>query len=355
MADPTLSALAAYSGQYEKKLMTRFLNGFDVNNPALELYPTVKNKLNLTQIVVNKGAKPYTGKHVAKDDIVYTPRILTVEDCQRDLTIDPKQYRPTFMAEMRGRGENANNMTIPFAQYVNEAIIKELNAEINNETLYHGVGKAAFTAFNGASTYSPGARITFTQDSELRYFKCVTATLAGESPSTHPAKWVWAGAEALTKGFGGIIADEITGGALNPVVTGTVTSSNAYASFIAMFRALPLAVRNQECVILCSYTDFDLLLDDYEDKVKKNFEESNGITYLAKTDRKCIIAPWSAMSGSRRLIATAKKNFVVGTDEFSDMNTIKTKEEMYHLDMGMTWVMGMQIRDLGAMRVSNQA
>lgn len=355
MADPTLSALAAYSGQYEKKLMTRFLNGFDVNNPALELYPTVKNKLNLTQIVVNKGAKPYTGKHVAKDDIVYTPRILTVEDCQRDLTVDPKQYRPTFMAEMRGRGENANNMTIPFAQYVNEAIIKELNAELNNETLYHGVGKSGFSAYSAGATYSAGEKITYTQGGEVRYFECVSATTAGQNPDTHPAKWVWAGAKALTKGFGAIIADEITGGKLTPVTTGAVNNTNAYAKFIQMYRALPLAVRSQGAIILCSYTDYDHLLDDYEDKIKKNFEESNGITYLAKTDRKCIIAPWSAMSGSRRLIATAPKNLVVGTDEFSDMNTIKTKEEMYTLDMGISWVMGMQIRDLGAMAVSDQA
>jgi hypothetical protein len=353
--DPDVTALGSYSGAYEKKLMKRFLNKLAVENEAVAAYPGIKNKTTMTKIVVRKGAKPYTGIHKAKSDIVYTPRVIEVLDCQRDLTIEPKKYRNTYMGEMRGRGENSKNMVIPFAQFVNETVIDELAAEINNEAIYHGVGKAGFTAYAALTVYNPGDKIIYTQDGEVRYFECVTLTVAGQNPDTHPAKWMWAGAKALFVGFGKLLADEITAGTVVPVVTGATTSSNAYANFTAVWRDLPDEIKNSGGVILCSYNNYELLLDDYENKIKKNFEEVDGIVYLAKTNRKCVIVPWTAMSGSNRLIATAPKNFIVGTDDLSDMNTIKTIEAMYHLDMGITWVMGTQIRDVEAIAVNDQA
>lgn len=353
--DPDLSLLAAYAGKFENALMHSYYNALSVDHPIVELYPGVKNKVTLTKIVVGKGAKPYTGVHKAKLDLTYKPRVLEVQDCQRDLSIEPKKYRNSFMAEMRGKGENAANKTIPFAQYVNEAILLELAAEINNETLYHGVGVAGFAAYAALTVYNPGDKITYTQDGELRYFECVTLTVAGQNPDTHAAKWMWAGAKALAIGFGKIIADEIVLGTLVPVATGVSDANNAYANFIKVWRGLDEEVRGIGGVIACSYTDYEYLLDDYENKIKKNFEEVDGIIYLAKTDRKCIIAPWTAMSGSRRLIASARKNFIVGTDELNDINAINVDPQMYHLDMGITWVMGMQIRDLEAMSINDQA
>lgn len=46
------------------------------------------------------------------------------------------------------------------------------------------------SAYSAEATYAVGDQILFTDsDSVMNFWKCVTATSAGESPDTHPAKW----------------------------------------------------------------------------------------------------------------------------------------------------------------------
>lgn len=351
--DPNIAAIAGYAGKYEKKLLAKLINELDLLAEGITVVPGVKSKLTMTKLVIGKGAKPYTGVHKAKSDISYTPRVLEVQDCQRDLTIEPKKYRTTYLEEQRGKGENSKNMNIPFAKFTNEQIVKELAAEINDNTIWDGVGKAGFVAFDGGTAYAVGDLVTFSQEGEVRYFECVEITLPGESPDTHEDKWEWAGAKALCVGFSKILTDEAAAGEVQVVVTGAVTPTNAYAKFSQMFRELPVAVRKAGVIIHCSWTDYFHLADDFEDKVTKNIEVIDGVTYLAKTNKKCLIKPVSWIT-TRRLIATVPGNLKMGTDEENDMNTIKTIENMYTLDMGITWVMGFQVQDLEAMAISDQ-
>lgn len=357
--NPDLSLLAAYPGEYQQTLISEIYNSLRFEQEGITVIPGVKNKLNLHKFLVKKGAKPYTGKFVSKDgDLSFEPRVLEVEKAQRDLSIEPSKYIPTYMAKMRGRGENANNMTIPFEQFTYEAVLKELGTEINLETVFHGVGKAGFAAYNAATAYAVGDLITYTQDGELRYFRCVEATAAGENPDTDEAKWEWAGARAIAKGFGKIITEEIAAGNLTPVATGPITAVNAYASFTKMYRAQPEPVKmglHGPVFLYTSVDNHELLMDNYEADVKKNFEEVNGITYLAKTDRRAIIKPVSWLNGSGRIISTLDGNLTAGTDELSDINVIKAKEEMYHVDLGITFMLGFQIADLAVLKVNDQA
>lgn len=354
--NPDITAIADYGGDFQQALFRRFYDEFSSSVSGIKVYPGVKNKLTLTKIVIGKGAKPYSGNFVSRStDISYEPRVLEVKDCQRDLQIEPKKYRPTWQAQRRGSGENAKNKTIPFAQFVWESVIVGLKDEVLHETIWHGVGTTGFVAFDAGDTYAVGDLITFTQDNELRYFRCIATTTAGQSPDTHAAKWEWAGARALCVGFGKLISDAITAGDLVTTVTGAVSSSNAYDKFTLMWRALPDAIRLAGGVILCSMDDYDALTDDYENKVSKNFETIDGITYLAKTNRKCVIMPCAWMAGTRRLIATAPDNLIMGTDDLNDMNVIETEPHIYTINAGITWVMGFQIRDFEAMAVSDQS
>lgn len=359
MANPDLSLLATYPGEYQQSLMTQLYNSLRLEQEGITVIPNVKYKLNMHKLLTKNGLKPYTGKFVSKDgDISYEPRVLEVEKAQRDIEIEPSKYLPTFMAFMRGRGENSSNMSIPFEQFTWEKVLEQLGTELNLTTVYNGVGKAGFTAYNAGSTYSVGALITYTQGGEVRYFRAVASTTAGQNPDTNPEKWEWAGGRAIAKGFGKIIADEITATKLTPVATGAVNGTNAYSKFIQMYRALPEPVKMGlvgQAVIYCSMTDYEFLLDDYENQISKNFEVVDGITYLAKTDRKCQVKPVSWLSGSRRLIATVTGNLVAGTDELGDMNSIKTIEEMYTVQAGITFVLGFQIQDLEVLKVSDQA
>ena len=357
--DPNIVNLAAYPGDYHQKLISQLYNSLRLEQEGIMLIPAVKNSLIMHKFLTADGVKPYTGKFIPKDNLSFIPRTLTVEKAQYDLEIEPEKFRTTFMAKMRGRGENAKNETIPFADFMWSAVLNGIGTEVNLGTVYFGQGKAAFAAYNAGTAYSVGDLIAYTQGGEVRYFRCVTATTAGQTPDTHSTKWVWAGARALTVGFGKIIANEITAGNLTPVATGAVTSSNAYDKFIQMYRSLPEAIKlgvgDVKAVIYCSMTDYEALTDDYENKISKNFETIDGVTYLAKTDRRCIVKPVSWLSTSRRLIATVLDNLVAGTDEISDMNQIKTVPAMYTIQAGITFVIGFQIQDLEVMRVSDQA
>lgn len=356
--NPDLSLLAAYPGEYQQALISELYNALRLEQEGIRVIPGVKNKLNTHKFLVEDGVKPYTGKFVSKDDLQFVPRVLEVSKAQRDLSIEPSKYIPTYMAAMRGRGENSSNMTIPFEQFTWDAVMKRVATEVNLQTVFHGVGADAFVAFDAGDTYAVGDFVTFTQGGEVRYFECVSATAAGQSPDTHAAKWKWAGAKAISKGFGKIIKDEITAANLTPIATGAVTSTNAYAKFVQLYRSLPEPIKlglEGQALIYCSMTDYEYLVDSYETDVKKNFEESNGVSFLPKTDRKCAIKPVSWLNNSRRLIATVEGNLWAGTDELSDMNSIKTIEQMYHVDAGITFMLGFQISDLDVIRVNDQA
>lgn len=357
--NPDLSLLAAYPGEYRLELIKKLYNALALESEGISVVPNVKSAMPLHKLVVKKGAKPYTGTFKSKGgDIAFEPRVLSVDKAQRDLSVEPSKYLQTFMEKLRGAGENTNNMTIPFAQHMWEGVLEELATEINLETVFHGVGKAGFAAYGAGTAYAVGDLMKYTQDGELRYFRCIVATTAGQNPDTHPAKWDWAGARAITTGFGKIITDEITATTITPVATGAITSSNAYAKFTQLFRSHLEPVKmgkHGQVTTLCSVTDYESLTDDYEDKIKKNFEEVDGVIYLAKTNRVNRIQPVSWLSGSRRLISTLKGNLLAGTDQLNDMNVIKTIEQMYSIDAAVSFMLGFEIQDLDALRVNDQA
>jgi hypothetical protein len=354
-----LSLLAAYPGEYRQALIRKLYNALNLQAEGILVIPNLKSDLLLHKLVVGKGLKPYTGQFKSKaGDVSFVPRTLSVKKAQRDLSVEPSKYIGTFMQGQRGAGENANNMTIPFAQYMWESVLEETATELNLETVYHGVGTAGFATYAALTAYSVGALIKYTQDSEVRYFRCITATSAGQNPDTHPAKWEWAGGRAVVKGYGKIIADEITAGNLTAVSTGAITSTDAYDQFTDVYRSHLETVRmgkHGKVITLCGMNAHDALNDDYENKISKNFETVDGVTYLAKTNRNNIIMPVSWLSGSGRLISTVANNLVAGTDQLNDMNVIKVIENMYNLDAGLSFMLGFEIQDLDALRVNDQA
>jgi hypothetical protein len=354
-----ISLLAAYAGTYQQALFTQLYNSFDAVTDLM-FWPGVKNTEKMTRLNVKKGAKPYTGNFKPKTgDLQYTGLDLVVQPWQRDLVIKPSDYRNSFMGANRGRGENPNNKNIPFDTFVWDTVIKALAAGINDNSVYFGVGTDAFAAYAAGTVYNPGDKIKFTEsDGEVGYYKCITLTVAGQSPLTHPAKWEDWNNQALFVGFGKIIASLVTLGGvdgLTPIVTGAIDAADdAYQIQKDLWRSLPVVAQRQGGVIFQSYQDYYFLTDSYEKGVSKYTEQIDGVTFLANTNRKCIIKPATWMTGSRRLIATLNDNMILATDELSDLNTIATEEHVYTLDAAMSGVMGVQIKDPRNMRVSDQ-
>lgn len=360
-SNPDLSALAAYGGDYKQELFGKLYRGLTAAKD-LTLVEDVKNKVNLTGIEIGNGVKPGTGVFKPKDgDVKFTPRVLEVEEFQRDIQIFPKKYRTSFMAAMRGRGENAKNKKIPFAEYMWQQIMLQMASQINKRTIYFGVGKAGFGVFDAGAAYQVGDRIQFAHaDGEIEYWQAVAATTAGQTPATHPAKWIKRNADAICEGFEPKIKGGINSGEINPVTTGVINSaSGAYAHFKKIWRAQDEEIRDDETKwvpTFCSYTDYDFLTDDVEDKVGKYTEtdKDTGIKYLRGTERRNPIIPVLWLSGSRRLINAPADEMLIGTDLKSDLNNINTIEQMYYIDAGITGVLGTQIRDLSKIRVSDQ-
>jgi hypothetical protein len=354
-----LSLLEAFPGHYNEELFTALYNSFDAIND-FTFWPGLKNTEKLTKFSVNSGAKPHTGIFApATGDLQYTGQDITVQPWQRDIKIVPSLFRQSFMAYNRGKGEGADNLRVPFEEFVWRTIFGNLAAGINNKSIYFGVGAAAFAAYNPATAYAVGNKIAFTKaNEEVSYYYCKVITTAGQTPETHPAKWENWDLQAIMVGYGAILAAGITAGKLNPFVTGVIDASdNAYQIQKDLFRQLTEPVQDSKelITIFQSRTDYWLLTDAFEDRVSKYTEkDASGITYLAGTDRKCIVKPVTSMAGSRRLIATRKSNMIIGTDELSDFNTVNVVKGVYHLDAGISGVIGVGIKDLSEMIVSDQ-
>lgn len=354
-----LSAIANYAGKYEKRLFATLFNSMDVLKD-ITLIPNLKSKLQMTKLKVTDGPRPYTGDYNAKSgDLQFLPHALEVDRWQRDVNIHPDDFRGTFLEEYMGSGSNPNNKKIPFAQYVWKKVIGRLAADINDRVAFHGLKKSTFAAYNSANTYVSGDRVYATVNNQVRYFIANQAVAAGESPSTTPAKWDDKTVEAITPGFKQLISDAITASSISEVAIGTIDNSTvfAYAAFTALWRSLPEAYRKNGATIYCSFTDAELLMDDLEDKVAKftRMDVSGEIFYLPKTYRKAIIKPCTWMNNSRRIIVTPKANLLAGTDKQSDLNTISTIEQHYHIEASMSGLLGFQVRDWDAMVINDQA
>lgn len=351
---PDISALSAYAGTNEKKLFSTLVNAMDFAND-ITVYKNVKTKVRMTKLRAGNGARPYSDTfEPTGNDLVYTNRYLEVQAGKRDLQVFPSKYRETFMSEMLTPGNDVKE--IPFAQYVMEQIMKENAAEINDEMVYFGFDKTTAVVFDAGATYTANTDyVTFSNGTTTDYYLCVSNTTAGQTPLTHAAKWQNVNARAIAVGFKKRIADAVTASEVSVETTGSIGASTALAQFRAVYRKLSAPYRKAGVNIYCSLDNADLLQDDIEDKIGKYTEKESGLLYLPGTNQKCKIIPATWMGTSGRLIATPKENLLFGTDLLSDLNKIRTDEHLRHLDLGMDFLAGTQIRDFGAMVVNDQA
>lgn len=345
-ASPDISALAAYSGKYAKQLYRRLVTGMKVFNDITPMF-NVKHQVNLHKLTVNGGPMPYTGvEEYNSDDIQLSGQVITVEDWQRDISIEPKKYRTTYLGEERGRGEGANNMRIPFAQFTLETVADENASAINNQTVWNGIGKAGFTAFDPAATYSVGAYVAFNTGVKVHYFRVVTATAAGESPATHPAKFTNVNALAICLGLGTKIRTLRTNNELAHVEPTGSLATDAYAKFKAVYRGVPEVIRaNRKCYMYSSLSSFEALLDNFEGDISKYTDKDLKLVTLPTSNGNCILKPVSWMSGSDQLVCTPKENLIAATDLTSDLNSWRAIPKMYTVALGLTGVLGFGVQD----------
>lgn len=365
MAVSPVISMNAYSGKYKKDIFSTLYNDMEVWG---DITPNtgIKSKLTFTKLDVNDGVRPYVGQEqITGDELTYTGTELAVELGQRDLQIEIKKYYNSHLEEelAKSEGSGAKQKTLPFAVKTINTVLGRLRSELNDKTAYFGFRKADATAYSAGATYAVNDYITFNNGQTTDYYKCLDATTAGQSPTTHPAKWQMVNAEAICPGFGWHLQQLINAGKLTPTNIGTIDNSavHAYDAHKELFRSHDVPYKNAGVIHYCSYTDFELLLDSIEDKVAKYTEKDSvwvndrGI-YLPQTNRKCLVLPCSWMGDSRRIISTPKANMHGGTDRTHDMNEIKTRDkDNYNIVSSVTFTLGFAIQDPAAVRINEKA
>lgn len=358
-ANPDVSALSTYAGQYEKQLYSTLINGMDfMNRKHFDVMLNVKSKVKLTKLKVTANVRPYSSTEHMQGTSVYTGRDLETRRGKSEMSIEVLKYRDTWMNEVL-KGE-INPTEIPFAQYFWNQYMLEIGTEINNRTIYFGFDTADAVAFDAGDTYAAGDYITYTPaGGVLHYYKCLATTTAGQDPEDTPAKWQIYDAEAFFPGFKSYIDAAITAGSLTEISSGVVNSgATALAAMKEVYRSLPAPYKNVVTEMYVSSTDFEYLMDGISDKYLQyagKVEGATGILYLPDTDMKCKVINATWLNGSRRIIATPYSNLLFGTNvlaDFSKFNIVQSS--LWTIKIGVVFEGGVQIRDLAAMAIGDQ-
>lgn len=365
-----VSAITAYADEHKRDLIATLINGLDIAQD-ITVVPNVKNKVKLPKLSVGNGLRPYSSTTEFKPgQLKFTDRELVTETGKRELLIDWRDFKNTYLAWRTSPGAKAsktfNDMT--FSRFVWEQVIKNLQREINDETAYFGFDKGDAVAYSGAATYDPGDIITYTQNGVLEYFINLATTTAGQSPDSNPEKWLYATARAVAPGLKTYVDQLIASTELNEVAIGAITDgSTALAGFKELYRSHTPAYKRSGIVINASYTDCEFLLDGLEDKITKytmtdvSGMVKMGLIPIPGTNGKGYAKPATWLGESRRMIAqpimpntTMGLGLVLGTDLLSDLNDIKTKENLWTIEAGIAAQIGFQIPDPEAVRINDQ-
>lgn len=375
LSDADLTAITNFSATNQKALIASLINGLDVAQDVM-VHPNVKNKIPMPKLKVGNGFRPYSVSEDYKvKNLKYTDRFLEVKVGKRELLIDPEDYRGTYLIHATSPGSSAAQKQIPFAQFMWQEVIKAVQREVNDETAYKGFDASTAVAFDAEDTYTAGDIVTFTTatnnpNSVVDFWLCLDTTQAGESPDTDPELWQNVTARAVAPGFESYILDAITASEISPVATGAIdaTEGKAITAFKKLFRAWSAPYRNHGIIISCSYTDYDLLLDDLGEKYKavKDDASQNGYLILPETNRKCIVKPATWLGSSRRLISgpvfwdgtnPKQMNLFMATDLLSDLNSINvlTQSKLWAIIAGIKAAIGFNFQDPEAIKVGDQA
>jgi len=355
-------AMNNYAGKHENQLFRSLRNGMEVW-ADVDTNTMVKSKMNMTKLTIGKGVRPYSGLERGDNEaITLTGQVLDVELFQRDFDVEIKKFHATWQEQnlRAAEGSGANQRTIPFAEFIMNAVIEELGSELNDNTAYGGLGAAAFTQWNAGTAYTAGDAV-YVDGANGRDYYVASGSSTNSAPASNPNDWDDANALAICKGFGAHIADGISASKLTPVNTGALSSTTAYAGHTEIFRAHTDAYRKNGVIHYCSYDQFYMLLDDIEEKVGKYTEKDGAWVngrglYLPKTNNKCLILPCSWMASTDRIVSTPKLNLIAGTDRTSDAQEIKTRDKSnYVTTSSITGTLGFTVRDFEAMRVNDQA
>jgi hypothetical protein len=348
-----IEEIKRYIEIYDRKLINQMLNGLDVAKD-LPVLRDVREPRTLKKMTVDAGSRRLnTDIDKAKGSRKWTDRKLTPQGAMKIINIVPEDVRESFMSTML----DPNAKELPFAQWVWEQEFAKIAQEIN-DNFYYSFNPGTIAQWSASATYAIDALVYF----ENVVYKATAATLAAESPATHPTKWVDVDNQVICDGPDFIIEDELDKG--NLVVSGTggvFDEDSAYDAVLDIWNTIPEAHKNRRMVLPCSYD----VQNDIALAQNKKFGTGQGIggvdieqgkPFIMKgTGGRLTIVPQTWMLDSRRLMITLPGNLVLGMNQTGDASKVgKIVDTLHGYDAIVKWMIGCQFRDLEVLYVNDQ-
>jgi hypothetical protein len=358
---PDLSLIAGYAGDHKGDLFKKMVLGMEAGQ-HLTILPNVKDQTPLINLRTTKGLRPYTPTPLYESELQYAKRTLTTGLGKKEFLLDPQAYRNSYLSKYMGASANDNR--IPFEQFTNEVIVDEFGDEINTDVIYFGRDKSRFTVLDPAIINAAGA-LRFVDTNGVRdYYIVITTTTAGDNPTNAAAKFRKINGRAVADGLEVHILEAIAGGKA-AVTVGEITNVEdevfAVPAIQKVYRALDPGYRKVLNYAFMSYDTFDKLNDDLEEKQKYTVTDpsTNQVMemalYVPGTNRRLIAVACGWMGDSERIIVTQKENVIIGCDLLSDANQINTNENLWTIEMGLLFNVGVNFALMDAVAYNDRA
>lgn len=138
----------------------------------------------------------------------------------------------------------------------------------------------------------------------------------------------------LFNGFDTITTTEITATTISVAlknlhaITGPISSSNAVDILKAMYRAASDELKAEKTKMFIPFATYDAYVDDYQTTVgaipyNKEFDK----TFLEGSNNMCELVPIVGKKSSSLIHLTPRSNMLIGTDQMSDMESVRVKED----------------------------
>lgn len=367
MALNNISAINNYVGMYYRAIIGSIYDKITLADDAY-VYNDLTARRQLWRYDANDGMRPVDTnvEDTAREQGAFSIRYIEPRVWMKILKVIPEELRKTFLSEQLAAA--AKDYPGGFAQYFWEEQGKRAAREINQNS-YFGIDPESVAAWGSGSTYTVGQYVKFTKTATEgeEYWRCVTNTSAAESPTTHPAKWTNANNKCLAKGWGTLIAEEITATTIAPITLGSLTNANAFDKIDDEFyRSIPEEVRDNvdKITILMSGATFEKrrqhILTKFPNSAEIQVKEGNVSGKIWGSDGRDEVKKVSWLRGSNRIIANiqvdGKKNLVMGVDRLPDPTSIDEMIRVLHgYKTVMKGILAYQIADPSKLYVNEAA
>lgn len=353
-----IAAIAKWAGLYSKQFLGQMLNGLDIyQDLAVDRMVSRHGKL-LPKFTAQGGLRPLNTNIESNGaaERSWSGRKLFVYDAMKIFTIVPEDLIPSFQSDMLAPGAKE----IPFAQWVWMKEMEKLASEINDNFYFADYAGDATAYDSGtAYTYSAGTPTYKTFGDLSDIYKLLSTTTAGQSPATHPAKWLKVNASAIATGPGTIIAKEIAASTLSVVsaASGAITSSNYLDKEEAMFKSMTVAHRNKGGLVRLSPDLYKKRLDHMKTAYPMELgkDSGDGKMYVWGSGKKWEVRECSWMGSSQRIIMTQFDNMIIGTNIAATPGITKTVETLHGYKSVAKFLIGSEIADLENLYVNDQS